>query len=350
MGAAAGVAAGAIAGTALPCPAAEQAAGTGKAAVTGATGAGRVVAVSSATAFKGTEIDAAVVSRMVEKGTAAFSGGAAADLWKSLFRPEDVVSIKLNCMSRTARPNRALIDAVVEALKGAGVKENNIIVWDRFEDQLERRARLKINRGAEGVRIYGTETPADNLGGYDEKVFYETDKDTPEYRASTGTKSLVTKIITTDSTKIINMPVLKDHNQAGVTACLKNLAFGAINNTARFHKAPMYCSPAIADVYSIPEIRGKIALHVVDALRVCYNGGPDAPNSAWVKNVGMIYVAQDPVACDTIALEVVEKMRAEAGLPDLYQTSGQPVHIQAAAEKGLGVGDRAKIELVAVTV
>ena len=315
----------------------------------GGTGSARVVSVKSAGAFSGTEPDAGVVARMLEAGAGALVAGGA-QLWRTLFEPGDVVGIKLNCISRSAKPNKALIEAVVAQLKAAGVRENNIIVWDRFEEQIARRARLTLNRGTGGVRVYGTEKGPDDMTGYDEKVYYETDKDTPEYRGPSGTKSLVTRIVTTDCTKIINMPVLKDHNQAGITACLKNMAFGSVNNTARFHKAPMYCSPAISDIYATREVREKTVLHVVDALRVCYNGGPDAPNAAYIASFGTIYLATDPVACDTIALEAVQRLRADAGLPDLFATSGQPVHVADAAAKGLGVGERPKIELVALTV
>ena len=353
MGAAAGFTAAGIVGKAASARDGSSAARTPEAAsasagetASGAPAGPKVVCVHSADVFKGTQLDPQAVSGMLDAGVRGFSGRPPQDFWKSLFASDDVVGIKLNCISRTVRPNKPLIDAVIEGLKSAGVKENNVIVWDRFEDQLERRARLKINRGTEGVRIYGTERSGDASSGYDDKVFYETDKDTPDYRGSTGTKSLVTKIITTACTKIINMPVLKDHNQAGVSGCLKNLAFGAVNNTARFHKAPMYCSPAIADILLIPSIRQKTVLHILDALRVCYNGGPDAPNPAYVTNHSTLYMATDPVACDTVALEVVQKMRADAGLGDLFQTSGHPVHVAEAAAKGLGVGDRGRIDLL----
>jgi uncharacterized protein (DUF362 family) len=351
--AAAGVAAGAIV-TSLGkrVLAADAAKGAGVES-TGATAKGafeaKVVSVYSEKAFAGTSPDPAVVAEMLNKAAESFRGGSAAELWKSLFSQDDVVGIKLNCISRSVKPNKELIDAVVAGLKDAGVKENNIIVWDRFEDQLVRRARLKVNTGAEGVRIYGTEKPNDSLSGYDKDVYYESDADTKEYRSETGNRSLVSRIVTKDCTKIINMPVLKDHNVAGVSGCLKNLTFGAVNNTARFHKDPMYCSPAVPDIYALPPVRSKTVLHVLDALRVCYNGGPDCPNPAYIVPFSTIYLATDPVACDTIALVVVVRLRKEHGLPDLNETSGRPVHIADAAKKGLGVGERAKIERVEVT-
>jgi uncharacterized protein (DUF362 family) len=349
--AAAGVAAGALVGAGLGKRASAASVESTVAASAPSAGSGaKVVSVHAPGAFAGSSLDPKVVADMLDKGAGAFAGGDAAALWKSLFAPADVVGIKLNCISRGARPNKELIDAVVANLKAAGVKENNIIVWDRFEDQLVRRARLKLNTGAEGVRIYGTEKADGSVSGYDKDVFYESNADTAEYRGDTGNRSLVSKIVTQDCTKIINMPVLKDHNQAGITACLKNLSFGSVNNTARFHKEPMWCSPAVPDIYALEPLRKKTVLHVLDALRVCYNGGPDCPNPAFITNYSTIYIATDPVACDTVALEVVEKLRKDAGLPDLDHTSGHPVHIADAAKKGLGVGERARIQLSEVLI
>ena len=337
--AATGLAAGTLAARSLP-----------SALAGGADVRAKVVSVYSPAALPGSNPDGKVTAAMLEKGASRFGGGSADDFWKGLFGADDVVGIKLNCISRAVKPNRQLIDAVAEQLRKAGVAENNIILWDRFEDQLARRARLKLNRSSEGVRVYGTERKGDRLGGYDENVYYESESDTAQYRGETGTRSLVSKIVTADVTKIINMPVLKDHNQAGITACLKNLAFGSVNNTARFHKAPMYCSPAIADICALPALRDKTVLHILDGLRACYNSGPDASNPAYITKHQTVYLATDPVACDTIALEVIQKLRKDAGLPNLNETSGRPVHIAAAGQKGLGTADRAKIDLVELSI
>jgi hypothetical protein len=95
--------------------------------------------------------------------------------WASLFSPEDVVGIKINCIG-APRISSSLesIHETIRGLKSAGVKENNIIVWDHM-DQAFRRTGLKVNRSQKGVRVHGT---SDKSGvtipwtnGFDRNVF-----------------------------------------------------------------------------------------------------------------------------------------------------------------------------------
>jgi len=64
--------------------------------------------------------------------------------------------------------------AFLAAEQSAGVKENNIIVWDRTDREVAR-AGLTINKGATGVRAYGTSTASESIlpwvEGYDRDVF-----------------------------------------------------------------------------------------------------------------------------------------------------------------------------------
>jgi hypothetical protein len=95
--------------------------------------------------------------------------------WSSMFGPEDVVGIKINCIGAPRiSSSRESIDETIRGLKSAGVKENNIIVWDHM-DQAFRNTGLKVNRGPEGVRVHGT---SDKSGvtvpwaeGFDRDVF-----------------------------------------------------------------------------------------------------------------------------------------------------------------------------------
>ena len=61
------------------------------------------------------------------------------------------------------------------------------------------------------------------------------------------TRSYLASIVTTEATKIVNLPCLKEHNASGVTGCLKNLAYGSFNNVDRTHASPKtYTDPVIA--------------------------------------------------------------------------------------------------------
>jgi hypothetical protein len=68
-----------------------------------------------------------------------------------------------------------------------------------------------------------------------------------------------------------------------------------------------------------------------------------------------MYFSTDPVAIDHIGWEEIDKKRLDAGMPsialdrpDQFSTfvSRQPEHVELAGALGLGVWDRAKIQLV----
>ena len=70
----------------------------------------------------------------------------AANAWASLFSPADVVGIKINCVGAPRiSSSLASIKATIAGLKSAGVKENNIIIWDRVDRELPRTG-LEINK------------------------------------------------------------------------------------------------------------------------------------------------------------------------------------------------------------
>jgi len=81
-----------------------------------------------------------------------------ANAWASLVSPADVVGIKINCIGAPRiSSSLASIKETISGLKGAGVKENNIIVWDRSDRELARTG-LAVNKGTEGYRVMGCST------------------------------------------------------------------------------------------------------------------------------------------------------------------------------------------------
>ncbi len=95
--------------------------------------------------------------------------------WSSLVSPNDVVGIKINCIG-APRISSSLesINETIAGLKSAGVKENNIIIWDRMDRDF-RRTGFQINRGPTGVRIMGCSPDWEGVlpwvKGYDRSVY-----------------------------------------------------------------------------------------------------------------------------------------------------------------------------------
>ncbi|MBM4054351.1 MAG: DUF362 domain-containing protein [Planctomycetes bacterium] len=284
------------------------------------------------------------VQKMVDDGMFALTGKKTTkDAWRCFFTPEDIVGIKINPIGGKMLSTRPeVVNAIILCLIAAGVKENNIIVWDRFEEHLVS-AGYGLNKGTRGVRYYGTE----HTTGYDRNVYYESHDDDQKLRQDDGPRSLFSKIVTQQTTAIINVPVMKDHGIAGVTLCLKNIGFGVINNTPRFHPEPHYCDPASADVCSHPAIKDKLRLHIVDALQACFSGGPrpKAANAIW--NEDQLFFGTDPVAIDRIGLDIIDAKRRENHLNPVFQKAK---HISNAGKKGLGNFDMKDIEYVKLRV
>ncbi|MCF6149841.1 MAG: DUF362 domain-containing protein [Candidatus Kuenenia sp.] len=284
------------------------------------------------------------VQKMVDEGMFALTGKKnTKDAWRCFFTPEDIVGIKVNPIGGKMLSTRPeVVNAIILGLVAAGVKENNIIVWDRFEEHLVS-AGYELNRGTSGVRYYGTE----HSTGYDRDVYYESHNDDKKLRQDDGPRSLFSRIVTQQATAIINVPVMKDHGIAGVTLCLKNIGFGVINNTPRFHPSPYYCDPASAEVCAHPAIKDKLRLHIVDALQACFSGGPrpKAPNTIW--NEDQLFFGTDPVAIDRIGLDIIDAKRRENRLNPVFQKAK---HIANAEKKGIGKFDMKDIEYIKLRI
>jgi uncharacterized protein (DUF362 family) len=168
-------------------------------------------------------------------------------------------------------------------------------------------------------------------------------------------RSYVSKTVTSHVNKIINLPVLKHHQSAGVTIALKNMSHGFVNNVNRSHLTPTLnaCGVFIPSVVNLPVIRQKVVLHIVDAVKASYHGGPGAkPQFVWEPRT-MLF-GTDPVALDKTGLKMIDAKRAQAGMASIalskpdsasHFLNCQVEHIEIAGMLGLGEFDDSKIQV-----
>ncbi len=250
--------------------------------------------------------------------------------WRRIAGAGDIVSLKVNTLGgRGVSTNVDLVAAVCERLQQAGVAGRNIVVWDRDSEEMER-AGFRIAIGGDRVQCFGTD-----------RVGYEDD-----LSAWGSVGSRFSKILTRASNVLINLPVLKDHDGAGVTIALKNM-YGTIHNPNKYH--PNGCDPYVADLNMLPEIRSRMKLVICDATTAMYEGGPGfKPEHSWKCNA--LLVSQDAVALDFMGWQMIERKRTEMGLKTLEADGRAPRYIATAAdgEHGLGHCDAARIALVEI--
>ena len=250
------------------------------------------------------------------------------EAWKRLVHPGEAVGLKINTLGgRGLSTNIQLVEAICERLQEAGIKAGDITVWDRDSEEMER-AGLKLSVGGNRVQCFGT----DRVDYEQELVVY----------GSVGGR--LSRLLTQRSNVLINLPVLKDHDGAGVTMALKNM-YGVIHNPNKYH--PNGCNPYVADLNMLPEIRTRMRLTICDATTAQYEGGPAyKPEHVWRCNA--LLVAQDPVALDYTGWQIIARKRAEKGLKTLEADDRAPRYIATAAdaEHRLGINDPRRISLI----
>jgi uncharacterized protein (DUF362 family) len=250
--------------------------------------------------------------------------------WSRYFDKKDIVGIKVNTLAgRRMTSHIQLVKAIVNSLKAIGIPEENIIIWDKADNDLTG-AGFEINTTRKGVKCLSTESTVE----YGDLIVY-------------GSIASCYSNILSNCTALVNVPVLKHHSMAGVTISLKNW-LGAVHNPNKYH-FDAAADPYIADINMHDILRKKRQLIVCDALIAQCNGGPSFnPNYVW--NCNSLLVATDPVALDSVGTQMIEAKRKEMKLPSLKEAGIEPKCIATAAddEHQLGTNDLEKIQIVRV--
>lgn len=282
----------------------------------------RVVIIrSNKVLSKSKQINSSILSEMMKKGISTFSGEFDfRDAIRKFYSPKDVLGMKVNCLAgkgASTHPEVALCFAGL--LKESGIKENNIIIWDRSNSELEELG-FPLNNKRNGLRCFGTDT---SEVGYSRDLYQHL-----------NIGSLLSRIPLYYTNVQVNLPVLKDHSLAGVSCALKNF-YGAINNPNKYHDDG--CDPFVADLNTLPEIRNQNRLIICDALTVQYKGGPSY-HPYWNEEYFGIIISSDPVALDFVGSQIIDQLRQKNGSPTLEKSGIFPKYILTAADKNHNLG------------
>lgn len=318
----------------------------------------RVRSARSIDAASGVE-DAAVVRQMLSAGIRALTGEKKdRDAWSHFISPADVVGIKVNC---SGAPNimssPEVVAGIVENVLAAGVPPSHVYIYERFLGQL--RSVHYDRHVAPGVNIQAVETSRGSIAGYDPDTYVEVD-----FFGEDDTRSNMVRLVSQTFTKIINVPNMKEHQAAGVTGCLKNIAYGNFSNVARSHRDSVSNTYSfIGTLASVEPIPAKTVLNIMDGLRGVWHGGPFSYDPKFRFYPKQILFGTDPVALDRLLIDVIEEKRKQEHAPSIFDRSTahvrargeldpnfnhfvrEPRHIEYASKLGLGVYDLAQIQL-----
>ena len=266
--------------------------------------------------------------------------------WLKFVSTQDVVGIKVCSAPGPKIGTRpALVAAVIEGLQAAKIPSKKIVIWDKYLSDLKRSGFANL-AARYGVRLAGS---ADS--GYDEKTFYESqligqliwgDVEFGRRGDGVGKKSFVSKLVSKELTKIINIPPLLNHYRAGVAGTLFTLVHASVDNFVRFENEPRFLSEAVPEIYALPSIGDRVALTIVDAL-LCQYEGEELTRLHYSNALNELRLSTDPVALDILSLQELTNERKAAGM-ELSHTNGAAIYSNAAL-LDLGNNDLTRIQV-----
>lgn len=303
-----------------------------------------------------------IVARMVNDVIMSVTGeGSVPGAWSSLVKPSDIVGIKV-CTNGaplfSTRP--AVVQAIANGLREAGVPADNIVVWDREEGFLKTAGfhsrvgdyrvlwsegnydpQVAISSPLAGQLIYGDLFfVGKNLPNLKDELKLESDrkKGVP---INISNESHVSKVLTKVVTKVINVPVLADNIYCGLSGALFNMTVQNVDNWRRLVEPPDSGDPSIPEMYADPRISQKVVITIMDGLVALYAGAPFG-DANYAIHFGTIYASKDPVAIDEVACKQLDKWRVDAKMDPVSKTAK---YVETAGSMQLGNAEVGHIEV-----
>jgi uncharacterized protein (DUF362 family) len=248
--------------------------------------------------------------------------------------PNDIVVVKVNGIAQAPfATNKELVLPFLEAMVEGGVPAKNITLLEQYPGFFNA-TRLTPSNVPAGIAI---QTHANGNATMDERTI-------------PGTGGVKTKFARwlTEATACISFALVKHHSICGYTGAMKNMTHGCSVNPQDFHAH--HASPQIALLYAQDVIKSRVRLNIADAFKTMPDGGPLGKRPEYNRVYESVFASTDPVAIDAIGWEVIDKQRVESKLKSLADAGLEPYYIKIGQDLGLGIADRARIQLKEFTV
>ena len=227
-----------------------------------------------------------IVTGMLDDAVVELFGAAsAAEAWRSILKPTDVLGIKTNIWNYLHTP-KALEQSIKKRAMEIGIAESNISINDRI------------------IRI--------------DPVFQK-------------------------ATALINTRPVRIHHWSGIGGCIKNYIM-FLEQPFTIHGDS--CAD-LGRVWKLPQAAGKTRLNVLVALTPQYWGlGPHSFSPKYVWPYKGLIVSTDPVAVDSVGVRLMREMQiSKFGEEQKGQTSSKHVGY-AETRHGIGIADPERIDIV----
>lgn len=273
----------------------------------------RVVEVQSRVFEAGSFVAPVQAAEMINLGIQILTGESTPkESWKRILQDAKRIGIKLNSVGDDAlQINEGVAHAVVMSLGDAGYTPDAITL-------------IEAPPGV--ASSLGTPVPASGWG--------------IEIPVGDTTDQLAQYLFDVDA--IINVPLLKTHQLAGMSGAMKNLSHALLRHPARFHANG--CSPYVGNVIGHDAVSRKLRLNIVNAFRIVARNGPEA-NGRDILNVGTLLLGFDPVAVDSVGYALLLRERRRLGLTEPFDVP----YLKAANADDVGRQEAHLVERIPLT-
>jgi uncharacterized protein (DUF362 family)/ferredoxin len=253
------------------------------------------------------------------------------DEFKFNLNESDQILLKPNLLigKKDACTQPSFIEGIIKYLKKKGISMDHVFIGDS-PGQFKKNA----TEIAKKVDIY-------DVAQKNHIEFLEFENEIPYHESVEDGEKLTDYFVSKpvkDCDVLINLPKLKTHGEAKMTGAIKNY-WGIIPGglKAKYHllgKNMFEFGKCLADNFSWVYHNKPNRLIVYDLHKVME--GTMGPVSGRMKEWGLVMAGTDELAMDTVALEI-----GDVGA-DIIP------HLKEANERGLGVGDINKIDIVGI--
>ncbi len=249
---------------------------------------------------------------MFRKGIEALGG------MKAFVKPSQRVVVKPNIgwdktPEEGANTSPELVGEIVRQALAAGA--NEVVVFDHT-----------CNNWKNSYKNSGIEAAVVEAGGKIVQGNEVADYVERSCEAAVSMKTAKIHKALLDADVVINVPILKNHGGAKMTAAMKNW-MGVVWDRQFMHSNNLPQCIADSILYRKPD------LTVIDAYRVMHANGPRGVSLADVTERKYMILSRDIVAADSMALKIID-----------YEADKVP-YIAMAEKHGLGIADPSKIKI-----
>lgn len=147
------------------------------------------------------------------------------------------------------------------------------------------------------------------------------------------------------ATALINTRPMRTHYWSGVGSLLKNYIM-FVPKPSDYH--PDSCAD-LGAIWNLPQVKGKTRLNVLVMLTPMFHSvGPHGYSPEHIWNYCGLIVGEDPVACDSVGLRIIEAKRRDFFKED-KPLNPHAKHIEYADTRHhIGTADRNKINLIKI--